>query len=137
MSCHARDDIVSLKLHHVMPGMTACQFVHDNVFGSDDQNVVWAALLVLADFFRLCWAKQAHSADRCCACWGTGLMLRAAVSAVRGVSFIPIHPLSGVYAGVIFLFIVNRCIWYPRTFDTKVLKTHETGIYIYVLTLYS
>ena len=29
-------------------------------------------------------------------------MLRAAVTAVRGVSFKPIHPLFGVYAGVIF-----------------------------------
>ena len=28
-------------------------------------------------------------------------MLRAAVTAVRGVSFKPMHPLSGVYAGVI------------------------------------
>ena len=26
-------------------------------------------------------------------------MLRAAVTAVRGVSFEPVHPLSGVYAG--------------------------------------
>ena len=29
-------------------------------------------------------------------------MLRAAVTAVRGVPFKPIHPLSGVYVGVIF-----------------------------------
>ena len=60
--------------------------------------------LVLADLavLRLYWAKQAHSADRCCAYWWNGLMLRAAVTAVRGVSFKPIHPLFGVYAGVIF-----------------------------------
>ena len=31
-------------------------------------------------------------------------MLRAAVTAVRGVSFKPIHPLSGVYASVILHF---------------------------------
>ena len=30
-------------------------------------------------------------------------MLRAAMTAVRGVSFKPIHPLSGDYAGVILL----------------------------------
>ena len=45
--------------------------------------------------------QSRHSADRCWAYWWAGLMLRAAVTAVRGVSFKPIHPLSGVYVGVI------------------------------------
>ena len=33
-------------------------------------------------------------------------MLRTAVTAVRGVSLNPIHPLSGVYAGVILEVLV-------------------------------
>ena len=37
----------------------------------------------------LCWAKRAHSADRCCAYWWNGLMLRAAMTAVRSVSLNP------------------------------------------------
>ena len=56
--------------------------------------------LVLAD---LGWAKREHSGDRCSAYWCTGLMFRAAVTAVRGVSFKPIHLPSGAYAGWIRL----------------------------------
>ena len=56
--------------------------------------------LVLADLavLRLCWAKRAHLADLIDEAhyWWTGLMLRAAVTAVRGVSLKPINPLSEV-----------------------------------------
>ena len=51
---------------------------------------------------RLCWANRAHSADGRSAYWWIGLMLHAAVTAVRGMSFKPIHPLSGVYASETF-----------------------------------
>ena len=37
----------------------------------------------------------------------TGLMLHSTVPAVRGVSFKPIHSLSGVYAGVILVAICS------------------------------
>ena len=60
---------------------------------------LWLVLAYLAAL-RLCWAKQAHSACRCCTYWWTGLVLRAVVTAVRDVSFKPIHPLSGIYGGV-------------------------------------
>ena len=81
--------------YHVTPGVTRCHLVHD--------TVVWAAMAGPCRFaaLRLCWAKRAHSADRCCAYWWNGLMLRAAVTAVRSVSFKPMLPPSGVYAGVI------------------------------------
>ena len=59
---------------------------------------LWLALADLA-VLRLCWATRVHSADRRCANWWTGLMLRAAVTAHRGK---PIRPLSVVYAGVFF-----------------------------------
>ena len=74
--------------HHVMPGITGCPIVHGNVLRSNAHNVVRAALAGPCQSYR---AKRAR--------W-TGLMLRAAVTAVRGVSLKPIHSLSEVYAGV-------------------------------------
>ena len=99
-SYHAQNDIMP---GHIMPRMQSFHTRDDIMsFQGMSYKQLW---LVLADLaaLRLCWAKQAHFADRCCACWWTGLVLRAAVTAVRGVSFKPIHPLplSAVYAGVI------------------------------------
>ena len=62
--------------------------------------------LVLADLavLRLRWAKRAQSADRCCAYGRTGLMLRAAVAAVCGVSFKPVlRPAIWGLSGVVCL----------------------------------
>ena len=88
-SCHAQ------SRHHVMPGMTCCHIVHDNVLCSNDHNAVWAALA------GPCPSYNFTSVSRKAGAFWTGLMLRAAVTAVRGVPFKAMHPLSGVYAGVI------------------------------------
>ena len=94
-------------MYRFLSWMTWCHIVRDNVLCSNDHNVVPAALagqLVLALLqFCVCVGQSGRIQliDRCCAYWWTGLMLRGAVTAVRGVSFKPIQALSGVYAGVI------------------------------------
>ena len=98
--------------------------------------------LVLADLavLRLCWAKRAHSADRCCAYWWSGLMLRAAVTAVRSVSFKPMRPLSGVCASCIFSLKLGgqAFIWDASSSlnDEQVRKTKYIYIYISIYTVY-
>ena len=55
------------------------------IFCSNDHSVVRAALAGLADLAAL--GKTLRSDDRCCSYWWTGPVSRAAVTAVRGVSF--------------------------------------------------
>ena len=108
-----------------MASCHCCLIVSDTVLRSDDHHVVWAAL---AGPCRSCsfTSGRAHSAGRCCACWWTGLMLRAAVTAVRGMSFKPIHPLSGVYAAVIYTCFPKGCHaswWFKYTYCVHICSS--------------
>ena len=116
-TCHARGDVMSRQgQHHVIPGMTSCHarddivsfpewhrardgITHDNALCSNDHNFVRAAL---AGPCRSCsfvsvLDKAGAFSWWCCTYWWTGLMLGAAVTAVRGLSFKPIHPLSAIW----------------------------------------
>ena len=64
-----------------MPGVKCCHIVHDNVLCSNDHNVVWAALT------GPCRSYSFTSVLGEAGAFWTGMMLRAAVTAVRGVSF--------------------------------------------------
>ena len=87
-SCHARVDVMSCQgLHAVISCLTPC----------------CAAMIIMScGQLYVCVGQSGHiQLHRCCADWWTGLMLCAAVIAVRGVSSKPIRPPSGFHAGVI------------------------------------